>query len=365
MSSMSVHCFFGVELSLSLLRKQGLPNRTISFGCRRSKAAEDGRRHDCHLEHSYYRDKDGSDQRRGMRLVNINQEIINEILLPLLNSKQKISKRTVQKQLMLIRLVSKPFKAFADIYCSLLFPESFMHLILAKHTPAGFNTFLNANEFAKSAFKKVTDIDSDAKYHDRQVLEPDVSEKRTIRIGQDYFDLLDPHDELEMDPACSAQYWAREAAANELRQSVEEIQRPLRQYFVQAGVVSAEDIDFHVLAVNTSSCDCACGGVEDTSRFFLALKSRTLESSYEEYGIIKSSRARPGRDVHLQPLDMRPVSPHALWMCSRIVSTLASVGRSKNGRCPMEPGSVAAIAEPAGDKRLSWKFLSRASFTYV
>jgi hypothetical protein len=354
---MSVHCFVGVELSLSLLRKQGLPNRTFSFGCRRSNTAEDGRRHDCHLEHSNSKD---CDQSPGMRLANINQEVINEILLPLLNSKQQISKISVQKQLMLIRLVSKQFKAFADTYCCILFPESFMHLILAKHNPASLEIFFKENELARNAFKKVTEIDNYARFHDRQILVPNVSEKRTIRIGQDYFDLLDPHDELDTGSACSAQYWARDSAINELRRSVEEIQRPLRQYFVQAGVVTAEDIEFHVFTVNASSCDCACGGVvDDINRFFLALKSRTLESSYEEYGIIKSSKARPGRDVHLQPLDMSPISPHALWIFSRIVSTLASVGRT------MEPGSVAAIAEPAGDKQMSWKFLSRASFSYV
>jgi hypothetical protein len=226
---------------------------------------------------------------------------------------------------------------------------------------------LKENELARNAFKRVIDIDHSARFHERQLLAPDASEKRTVRIGQDYFDLLDPHDELEIDPACSAQYWARDNAISELRLSVEEIQRPLCQYFVKAGVVAAEDIEFHVFAVNTSSCDCACGGAEDTSRFFLALKSRTLASSYEEYGIIKSSRVRPDRDVHLQPLDMSPVSPHALWLCSRIISTLASVGRSesKSRRGTMEPGSVAAIAEPAGDKQLTWKFLSRASFSYI
>ncbi len=368
MSSMSAHCFLGVELRLSLLRKQGLPKRTVSFGFRRSENSEDGNQQDClsvcgHLPMEHTKSKEGG---KGMSLANLNQEVLNEMLLPLLKSKQKDSKKSVQKLLMLIRLVSKPFKVFGDTYCCILFPESFMHLILAKHNPTSLELFLKENALARNAFKEATDFNSEARGHIRQTLVPDVvSDKRAIRIGQDYYDLLDPHEEFEMDPASSAQYWTRDDAINELRQSVEEIQRPFRQYFVNAGVVTAEDIDFHVFAVNTSSCDCSCGGLEDTSRFFLALKSRTLESSYEDYGIIKSSMARSGRDMHLQPLDVSPISPHALWMCLRILSTLASVGGSKDARCALEPGSVAAIAELAGDKRLSWKFLSRASFSYI
>jgi hypothetical protein len=364
MSSMSAHCFLGVELSLSLLRKQGLPNRTLLFGCLRSdKTEEDGRGQGCLFVSCQMEQANSHEAGRGMSLANINHELLNEILRPLLKSKQRDSEKHMRKQLMLLRLVSKPFKAFGDTHSCIMFPESFMHLILAKHTPETLEFFWKENELARKAFQEVTIINNAARIHERHM--PDISGKRSIQIGREYFDLLDPYDEFEVGPESSALNWARDCAINELRQSVEEIQSPFRQYFVKAGVVNAEDIDFHVIAVNISSCDSACGGLEDTSRFFLALKSRTLESSYEDYGIVKSSKARSKRDLHLQPLDMNPVSPHSLWLCSRILSTLASVGGSKNQRRVLEPGSVAAIAEPAGDKRLNWKFLSRASFSYI
>ena len=186
-----------------------------------------------------------------------------------------------------------------------------------------------------------------------------------VQINCEYFDVLDVDDiEFEEQSACSVRQWLKESAMKELKESVDEIQIPYLDYFVRAGVVAADDVDYHAFSVSVSTIDFVCGGAEDESRFFLALKCRTLASSFEDFGVIKTSTARNSRDAHLRGLDMSPVPPHSMWILSRIVARLSRVGNSEKCASEMKAGQVAVIAEPAQEDRLSWKFLSRAAYTY-
>ena len=362
MSSMSAHCFLGVELSVSLLRKQGLQQRAWYFGCRNAAYSNnDEGFEDSFIDYKFSREPDTFAISK-ISLGSISQEILNEILLPLIRPKQKNSKSNIRKQLMLLRLVSKSFKQFADVHCCSMFPDSFMHLILVRYTPAEVEQFFSKNVDLRKAFERITDIETSSEI---QVLNSNQSDRRVVRIGEEYFEVLVDQDTEFGNESESIPHWHKEIAIEELKESLAEIQYPFLKYFTKAGVVAREDIDFQAFSASMPAPDFT---FEDTSRFFLALKARTLESSYEEYGIIKSSTVRPHRDRHLQPLDLSPVTPHAQWILSRILSSLSRVGpspKTKHRSGSLRPGEIAAVAELAGDRRLSWKFLSRASFTYI
>jgi hypothetical protein len=361
MSSMSAHCFLGIELSVLLVRKQGLSNRVWSFGCRRTEEEYEG-------PEDFSRSRPAkaeSTATSAMSLGGMNQEILNDILMPLIKPKQKASSNMIRKTLMELRLVCQQFKFFADIHCCSMFPDSFMHIILAKHNPCQLERFFRENSSARESFERVTDISNQR--FTLHKFESENSGKRMIQLEHEYFEVLkDVDSEFEQGSACTVRQWMRESAIEELKESLNEMQKPYLDYYVKAGAVSFEDIEYHAFCVHISPPDFTFntlyGGAEDESRFFLALKYRTLESAYEEYGVVKSSKARQIRDVHLREMDMSPVSPHAKWILSRILTRLSRVGDP--GR-DMKAGQIAALAEPVQDDHLSWKFLSRASFTYI